>query len=107
MSNVKKIFNETSKLLWQFKWYIVPYILFYLHLLMSYFMPSKKNYCIWEYEEWYNFDLRIYVKVTELMLIIFLLLFLIGTSNMRNHPLIAKCIFLSSLWFLAVFLEII
>lgn len=105
MNSIKKSFNESFKLFWKFKWYITPYLLFYLFLLMDYLMPSKKNYCIWEDETWYNYDLRIYVKITELMLIIFLLLFFVGTSNMRNHPWIAKCIFLSSLWFLTVFLQ--
>lgn len=53
-------------------------------------------------KEWFTYNRQTYVALTELMLIIFALLFLVGTSNMRNHPLLAKLIFLSSLFFGAV-----
>ena len=103
----KKNLLMTFKLLWQFKWYICPYLLFYVILLMFYISPSPKQYNIWMNKEWFTYNRQTYVALTELMLIIFALLFLVGTSNMRNHPLLAKLIFLSSLFFGAVFLEII
>ena len=105
--NVKKVIIETSKLFWQFRWYIFPYFAFYIVLLSFYLSPSPKQYNIWMNEEWFIYSQDIYLALTKLMLVIFLLLFFIGTSNMRNHPLLAKLIFLTSLFFSAVFLEII
>ena len=105
--NLKKSTSETANLLAQFKWYIFIYMIFYLNLFISYLIPSPKNYFIWNNESWYTYDKYIYLEVTKLILVIFFLLFLIGTSNMRNHPKIAKLIFLSSLWFGAIFVELI
>lgn len=99
--------TETFKLLWRFKWYIFPYALFYFILLSFYLTPSPKQYNIWMNEVWFVYNQSVYLALTKLMLIIFALLFLVGTSNMRNHPTLAKLIFLSSLFFGAVFLEII
>ena len=104
---IKQNSVETVRLLWSFKWYIAPYVLFYVYLVINYLMPSPKNYYIWQKESWYDFEITSYLAVTKLLLIIFFLLFLVGTSNMRNHPLLAKIIFLSSLWFGAVFLQVI
>lgn len=104
---IKKSITETLKLLWQFKWYILPYIMFYIVLVSFYLSPSPKQYNIWMNEVWFTYDKTIYLALTKLMLVIFLLLFFVGTSNMRNHPILAKLIFLSSLFFGSVFLEII
>ena len=104
---IRQSAKETGKLLWSFKWYIAPYVLFYVYLVINYLMPSPKNYYIWQKESWYDFEITSYLAVTKLLLIIFFLLFLVGTSNTRNHPLLAKIIFLSSLWFGAVFLQVI
>ena len=83
---IKQSMTETFKLLWQFKWYILPYIMFYIVLISFYLSPSPKQYNIWINEEWFVYNKSIYLALTKLMLVIFLLLFLIGTSNMRNHP---------------------
>ena len=104
---VKQSAKETFKLLWQFKWYILPYIAFYIVLISFYLSPSPKQYNIWMNKEWFVYDKSIYLALTKLMLVIFALLFIVGTSNMRNHPILAKLIFLSSLFFGAIFLEII
>ena len=104
---IKQSMTETFKLLWQFKWYILPYIMFYIVLISFYLSPSSKQYNIWINEECFVYNKSIYLALTKLMLVIFLLLFLIGTSNMRNHPILAKLIFLSSFFFGAIFLEII
>lgn len=104
---VKQYVTDTFNLLWNFKWYITPYILFYGILLSHYLMPSPKNYFLWNNEIWYSYNQNIYLAVTKLMLFVFALIFFVGTSNIRNHPLLAKFIFLSSLFFGAVFLEII
>ena len=107
LKKVKQSLSETFKLLWQFKWYMLPYSLFYFVLLSFYLSPSPKQYNIWVNEVWFVYNQSLYLALTKLMLIIFALLFFVGTSNMRNHPLLAKLIFLSSLFFGAVFLEII
>ena len=104
---VTQSIKETFKLLWQFKWYIFPYIMFYIVLASFYLSPSPKQYNIWMNKEWFVYDKSLYLALTKLMLVIFGLLFFVGTSNMRNHPMIAKLIFLSSLFFGAIFLEII
>lgn len=104
---IRQTMSQTFKLLWQFKWYILPYIAFYIVLISFCLSPSPKQYNIWMNEEWFVYDKPIYLALTKLMLVIFALLFLLGTSNIRNHPLLAKLIFLSSLFFGAVFLGII
>ena len=104
---IKQSMTEMFKLLWQFKWYVLPYLFFYLILLLFYISPSPKQYNIWINEKWFVYNQDIYSALTKLTLIIFALLFFVGTSNMRNHPMLAKIIFLSSLFFGAIFLEII
>lgn len=104
---MKNSITETLKLLLQFKWSILPYMIFYIVLVSFYLSPSPKQYNIWMNETWFVYGKTLYLALTKLMLVIFLLLFLVGTSNMRNHPILAKLIFLSSLFFGAVFLEII
>ena len=99
--NVMKLNTvETLKLLFKFKWYILVYLIFYFMLCIDYLMPSPKNYFLWD--SWCAYDKQIYLAVTKLLLVIFSLLFLIGTSNMRNHPRLAKFIFISPLVFGAV-----
>ena len=51
---------------------------------------------------WYYANQKVYIGSMRDDLIIFSLLFLIGTSNMRNHPRLAKFIFISPLVFGAV-----
>ena len=104
---LKQNLAETFKLLWLFKWYVLPYLLFYLILLLFHISPSPKQYNIWINEEWFVYNQDVYLALTKLTLVVFALLFFVGTSNMRNHPLLAKIIFLSSLYFIALFLEVL
>ena len=55
VTNIKESLTETFNLLWKFKWYIAPYMLFYLLLLINYLIPSPQNYCIWDNEIWYTY----------------------------------------------------
>lgn len=50
----------------------------------------------WNYE-----SQRVYIESLKLDIIIIILIFLLGTSNMKNHPKIAKLIFLSP-WLVAL-----
>ena len=102
---IKQNTFETFKLLKQFKWSIFIYVLFYAILLSFYLSPSPKQYCIWNNEDWFEFSSPLYLAITKLMLIIFALLFLVGTSNMRNHPVFARIIFLSAFYWLYVFIQ--
>ena len=82
---IRQSIIETFKLLYQFKWYIFPYILFYLLLLSFYLSPSPKQYNIWMNEVWFVYNQSLYLALTKLMLIMFALLFLVGTSKGDNY----------------------
>lgn len=103
----KQNMGEKFKLLGQFKLYILLYMLFYMILLSFYLSPSLKHYTLFRETLWAEYSLPLELAFRELDLTIFALLFLVAISNMRNHPTLAKVIFLSSLFFSALFLEII
>ena len=96
--SLKHNMMETFKLLWQFKWYIIVYLLFYYIIIMEYLDPPAKDSPIWGSEamagDWRYINQEVYIGSMKNVLMELLLLFLIGTSNMRNHPLLAKFIFL-------------
>ena len=96
--NIKNGVTETFKLLWQFKWYIVTYLLFYSIFIAEYFDPPAVDDPILNYEytrgAWNYINQEVYIGSIKLYLTIYTLIFLIGTSNMRNHPMLAKLIFL-------------
>ena len=97
-NTIKQTIKETFNLLWKFKWYIFVFLFFYLLMFLDYSSPGVKNYFLWE--DWCDFDKKIYQGVMELLLFIFSLTFLIATSNMRNHPVLTKLIFLASYYFM-------
>ena len=99
--------KETVKTLGPFNGYIGLYLLFYMYLCLNYLSPSPKNYFFWNEAYWYHFTPQIYLAGMRLVLWIFLLLFLVGTSNIKNHPLLAKMIFLSSVFWMILFCGII
>ena len=96
---IKQSVSETFKLLWQFKWYIVGYLIYYSIFIVEYFNPPAADDQILNYEythgAWNYINQEVYIHSMKLYSIIDTLLFFIGTSNMRNHPLLAKIIFLS------------
>lgn len=106
INSIKKGIKESWKTLWPFKWYVCSYLFFYSILLVFYATPSRKQYFFWNNEYWYHYNEPLYLAGMRLVLIIFLLLFLLGLSNIKNHPILAKMIFLSSFYFTALFLEI-
>lgn len=93
---IKQNIYQTIKLLMKFKWYILFYGLFYCFFVMEYIYPPEKNSPIWGSEAmegaWNYINQEVYIKSIEDSLIEFFLLFLLATSNMRNHPRIAKLI---------------
>ena len=96
---IKQSVSETFKLLWLFKWYIVGYLIYYSIFIVEYFNPPAADDPILNYEythgAWNYINQEVYIHSMKLYSIIDTLLFFIGTSNMRNHPLLAKIIFLS------------
>ena len=94
---------ETFKLLFRFKWYVFIYLIFYFILLFGYLNPPQVDDPIFNFAFnnglWYYANQKVYIGSMKDDLIIFLLLFLIATSNMRNHPKLAKFIFISPLVF--------
>ena len=103
---VKEHIVNTIKLLLDFKWYVALYSLFYFILIWGYLNPPTENDAIFnsEYTQglWYYINQEVYIGNMQDLLIEFFLLFLIGTSNMKNHPTLAKLIFLSPILFLVL-----
>lgn len=100
--NIKNVIIETSKMLWQFKWYVILDIIFFILLLSEYFNPPAMNDKIWgseaTYGAWNYQNQQLYIQSCKYSLIISALFFLIATSNIKNHPKIAKLIFLFPLY---------
>ena len=96
---IRQTTSQTFKLLWQFKWYIVGYLIYYSIFIVEYFNPPAADDPILNYEynrgAWNYINQEVYIHSMKLYSIIDTLIFFIGTSNMRNHPLLAKIIFLS------------
>lgn len=96
---IRQTMSQTFKLLWQFKWYIVGYLIYYSIFIVEYFNPPAADDPVLNYEythgAWNYINQEVYIHSMKLYSIIDTLIFFIGTSNMRNHPLLAKLIFLS------------
>ena len=100
--NIRNYITETLKLLWQFKWYIAFDVIIFILLLSEYFNPPTSDDTIWKSEAmggmWNYQNQQEYVQSCKYGLIISVLFFLLGTSNIRNHPLLARLIFLFPLY---------
>lgn len=111
LEKIKQSIAETFKLIWQFKWYVGLYLIYFIINICSLFNIPAADDKIFHTEAtsqlWSYTNQEVYIGSLRLEIIILSLLFLLGTSNMRNHPILAKLIFLSSLFFGAIFLEII
>ena len=90
---------SVKELLWPFKWYIGFYfvdIYLWVHELIN---PPSKDDIIFKaeafHDAWNYTNQKVYIESMKLGLIISCLIFLLGISNMKNHPRIAKLIFLS------------
>lgn len=97
-NKIRHSLTETFSLLWQFKWYIAIYPLVFVCLLLEYFYPPAPDDPIFGSEAtrdtWCYISQEVYVASLKEDIILILCYFLLGTSNMRNHPLLAKFIFL-------------
>ena len=102
INTIKKYITETVKLIWSFKWHISVYLMFVIMMFDAYLNPPTKASPIWKTEatrgNWMYFNQEVYIGSFKQSIIIIILFFFIGTNNMRNHPLLAKTIFLSPLF---------
>ena len=103
ISMVKINIIETLKLLFRFKWYVLVYLIFYFMLIFEYLNPPTTDDPIFQVAYngglWHYANQKVYIGSMRDDLIIFLCIFFVGTSNMRNHPRLAKFIFISPLLF--------
>ena len=96
---VKQAISDTFKLLWSFKWYIGSYLLYYIIYIIALFDIPAADDIIFHTEAtsqiWSYTNKEVYIGSLRLEIIILSLLFLLGISNIRNHPWLAKIVFLS------------
>ena len=104
---IRQTMSQTFKLLWSFKWYVGLYRLYYIINIISLFDIPVADDKIFQAEAtsriWSYTNQEVYIGSLRLEIIILSLLFLLGTSNMRNHPLLAKIIFLSPWVYMIIF----
>lgn len=100
-SEIKETIISTYNLLKEFKWYVGLNLFFVILIADEYFNPPAKDDPIFSAEAfsqyWEYTNQEIYVETSRLLLIIYILWFLLATSNMRNHPRLAKLLFLMPL----------
>ena len=98
LGKVKQAISDIFKLLWSFKWYIGLYLLYYIINIMTLFDIPAADDKIFHTETtsqlWTYTNREVYVGSLRLEIVILGLLFLLGTSNIHNHPKIAKFIFI-------------
>ncbi len=102
---IKKEFTDVAKLLWSFKWYILAYLPIFVSLFHAYFYPLPENELSFKYRTdscWKYTNQEFYIESVKIGIIQYALGFLLAISNMRNHPRIAKLIFLSP-WLIGLF----
>lgn len=99
LEKIKQSITETFKLIWKFKWYVGLYLIYFIISCYTLIDIPAENDPILNYEytrgAWNYINQKVYIGSMKLYFIIDTLIFLIGASNMRNHPLLAKVIFAS------------
>ena len=98
VEKIKQYFVDLKNLMWPFKWYILANIIIPLMVIHEYFFPPEADDPIFGQgvgQPWNYANQELYIESAKFGIVICVLVFLLGTSNMRNHPRIAKLIFLS------------
>lgn len=95
----KGILNQQlADIVYPFRWYIGFNVLYLGMMFYAYFDVPSANDPIWGSEAagktWNYISQEVYIKSFRLELLIYVLLFLLGISNMKNHSKLAKIIFL-------------
>ena len=103
---LKHHFLETKKTISPFKWSIFFYLIFVIIFIADYFDPPAKDDPIFMYEyskgAWNYINQEIYLESYKIYLVNLILIFFLGTSNIKNHPWIARVILLFPLILLAL-----
>ena len=98
--------KETKKTLWPFKGVILFYWLLAFLPFYEWLNPPKKEDPIFKAEAtrevWNYSSQEVYVASLKLECIIVVLLFFLATSNIKNHPKLARLLLLFP-WFYALF----
>ena len=98
--------KEVVKTLWSFKWSIFFYWLLAYFPFIEYFYPPQKDDPIFKAEaiqgDWSYLNYDVYHGTTKLYCVIVILFFLLATSNMKNHPKLARFILLCP-WIIIIF----
>lgn len=101
-SEIKETIISTYKLLKEFKWYVGFNLFFVILVAANYIDRPAKDDPIFSAEavseSWQYTNQEVYIGFSQMLLIIYILCFLLATSNMRNHPRLAKLLFLIP-WF--------
>ena len=104
--SIKQTFKDTLKTLWSFKWSVLWYFLCLFVLVLAYLDPPAKDDPIFAHEyskgDWHYINQEVYIGTFKLYLIILILIFLLGLSNMKNHPKLARFILLYPWIFIAL-----
>ena len=100
-SAIKETIISTYKLLKEFKWYVGFNLFFVILVAANYIDRPAKDDPIFSAEavskNWQYTNQEVYIGFLQILLIIYILCFLLATSNMRNHPRLAKLLFLMPL----------
>ncbi len=91
---IRQSAQETGKLLWSFKWYILPYALFLVILVAEFFVPPLANDKIFSAEalanNWKYTNQAVYVGSLQQEIIIWILIFLLAVTCANKSSRIAK-----------------
>lgn len=100
-SEIKETIISTYNLLKEFKWYVGFNLFFVILVAANYIDLPAKDDPIFSAEavseSWQYTNQEVYIGFLQILLIIYILWFLLATSNMRNHPRLAKLLFLMPL----------
>ncbi len=106
LNTCRQALKETIKTLWPFKGLILFYLIMLYVFLHEWLNPPAKEDPIFKTDstrdEWNYFNQEVYVGAVKLECIIMILLFLLATSNIKNHPKLARFLLLSP-WIYALF----
>ena len=106
IQSIKQTFKDTLKTLWPFKWSVFFHLLYLFMWVLVYLDPPAKDDPILGYEyskgAWNYINQEVYIGTHRLFLTIVILIFLLGLSNMKNHPKLARFILLYPWIFLAL-----
>ena len=89
---------SVMQLLKPFVWYIGFYGFYFFWVMVDYFNPPAEDDPLFgsvaTLDSWNYINREVYVESQKLGIFVDVLIFLLATSNIKNHPKIAKFIFL-------------